>query len=224
VTYWFPAYGHPEGSVGDQPWFRVEGSWGYRAVGHPDGPSEEPCFRITRGRVQPTLSLPGPADAEVTFVVIGSFVYQAGGAGPPWFRVQASGSASFRDTAGRAPTESRGRPGPPPYPARGAAMRGTGPERGSSSASSGHPPFHHSYQDVNPPVDGCPACRSASICWVPGREGQTNYLCEACGRCWNRTSRGTVRVSPIDCPGCAHRATCFEHLRSEVAAFAWRPV
>jgi hypothetical protein len=217
VTYWFPAYGHPEGTVGDRPWFRVEGSWGYRAVGHPEGPSDEPCFRVTRGRVQPTLSLPGPADAEVTFVVIGSFVYQAGGAGPPWFRVQAS--ASVRDTTVRAPKDPR----PTADPAKEAAKPGTAPERGGSSRSPDHPPFHRSYQDVNPPVDGCPACGSSSICWVPGREGQLNYLCEACGRCWNRTSSGTVRVSPIDCPGCAHRAACFEHLRLEVAAFAWRP-
>ena len=102
-------------------------------------------------------------------------------------------------------------------------MHATMAEHGGSGSSRHHPPFERTYLDVNPAVDGCPACGSASICWVPGSEGQMNYLCEACGRCWTRTFNGTVRVSPVSCPGCAHRASCFENLRSEIATFAWHP-
>ena len=84
TTYWFPAQGHPDGLSPD-PWFRVEGEWGFRASGHPEGESKDPCFKIVDDWAYPTFGLPNATDAS--FEVIGSFVYAAGIGGPPWFLI-----------------------------------------------------------------------------------------------------------------------------------------
>jgi hypothetical protein len=85
ATYWFPAYGHPDGAS-RRAWFRVESRWGYRADGHPEGESAEVCLEVTNGLVYPTV---GFADArEATFEIVGSFVYPIGSNGPPWFVVE----------------------------------------------------------------------------------------------------------------------------------------
>jgi hypothetical protein len=83
ITYWVPAYAHPDG-WSDAVWFRVVDGWGYRAEQNPAGASVHPCFQVVDGYAYPTLSLPG--DAVPTFQVVGSFVYQQAGGGP-WFRI-----------------------------------------------------------------------------------------------------------------------------------------
>lgn len=82
VNYWFPAYGHPEGTS-SQPWFRVVDGWGYRTEGNPAGLSASPIFRIIDGSVFPTLSLP---EDTPTFQIIGSFAYAKRGG--PWFSIE----------------------------------------------------------------------------------------------------------------------------------------
>jgi hypothetical protein len=82
VGYWFPWYGHPDGES-DAAWFRVVDGWAYRIDANPAGASESPTFRIIEGWAFPTLSLPGD---ELTFQIVGSFVYAEPGAA--WFRVE----------------------------------------------------------------------------------------------------------------------------------------
>jgi hypothetical protein len=82
VSYWLPHVGHPDGSSG-VPWFRVVDGWGYRADGNPAGASDTPSFRVIDGYAYPTLSLPGDVP---TFELIGSFAY--GPSGPAWFRIE----------------------------------------------------------------------------------------------------------------------------------------
>jgi hypothetical protein len=84
VRYWVPADGHPRGSS-TEPWFSFEGTEGWRATGHPQGASEDVCLRIVENWVWPVASLPGEGPR---FEIIGSFVYLAGAAGPPWFEVR----------------------------------------------------------------------------------------------------------------------------------------
>jgi hypothetical protein len=82
VSYWFPAYGHPEGAS-DVAWFRVIDGWGYRTTGNRAGASDSPCFRVIDGWAYPRLSLP---DDPATFQIVGSFAYrEQGGA---WFRIR----------------------------------------------------------------------------------------------------------------------------------------
>jgi hypothetical protein len=82
-NYWFPTYGHPDGSS-DVPWFRVVYGWGYRTDTHPAGASEFPCFRVVNGAAYPTLDLPGMSVG--TFVIHGSFAYNHD-RDAPWFRI-----------------------------------------------------------------------------------------------------------------------------------------
>ena len=85
ATYWRPAYGHPDGDSYDA-WFRIEGEWGYRASGHPEGATDEPCLRIVEGIVFATFGLPHD-EQDPCFEIIGSFVYAVGLAGAPWFYI-----------------------------------------------------------------------------------------------------------------------------------------
>jgi hypothetical protein len=63
-------------------------------------------------------------------------------------------------------------------------------------------------------IEQCPACRSARIEAVT-REVDAKYRCGDCGRCWTCVFAGVYRVNPVECPGCAHRDTCFELLRED---------
>src|SRR5712692_2485938 len=85
----------------------------------------------------------------------------------------------------------------------------------------GHPPFRQTAYLVGQPTDECPACGSGRMCWVTSGTLESNYLCEACGRCWTCGSVGVVRVSPLACPGCGHREACVEHLREEIPPWCW---
>ena len=84
TLYWFPTVAHPDGSS-RQPWFRVEGVWGYRASAHPEGASDAPCFRLIGRFCYPTFSMPNAQGAS--FEVVGSFVYVAGTTRGPWFLI-----------------------------------------------------------------------------------------------------------------------------------------
>lgn len=84
TSYWFPSDGHPDGESAHV-WFRLEGEWGYRANGPPEGPSVEPCLRVMGDRVYATLSFPGLA--EPLFEIVGSLVYPVGLVGPAWFTI-----------------------------------------------------------------------------------------------------------------------------------------
>ena len=85
-VYWCPSYGHPDGDS-DDPWFRVEGEWGFRASGHPEGASSTACLRIVEGLVYPTFGLPR-GEQGPCFVVVGPFVYEVGVLSAPWFHVE----------------------------------------------------------------------------------------------------------------------------------------
>jgi ribosomal protein S27E len=87
-----------------------------------------------------------------------------------------------------------------------------------------HPPLHQTAYLQGHPADECPGCESGQICWVTNRNSESNYLCEACGRCWTADSVGVVRVDPLACPGCAHRDACFDKLRTEVPPWWWLPI
>src|SRR5579859_924109 len=84
-------------------------------------------------------------------------------------------------------------------------------------------PFPRTTYPSSHPADECPACHSESMCWVANGDLDYNYLCDACGRCWALGPPGAVRVSPVSCPGCQHRAACFDQLRQEIAACWWVP-
>lgn len=84
VTYWLPATGHPEGCSAT-PWFRFEGEWGYRTSGHPAGASDEACLRLAGRIVHTLVSL--PSDLEVSFEIVGTWVYPAGDLTMPWFSI-----------------------------------------------------------------------------------------------------------------------------------------
>jgi hypothetical protein len=81
-SYWFPAYGHPDGAS-PVPWFRVVDGWGYRTEHNPAGESQSPSFRLVDEWAYPTLALPG---TQPTFQVVGAFVYAEHGA--PWFQTR----------------------------------------------------------------------------------------------------------------------------------------
>jgi ribosomal protein S27E len=87
----------------------------------------------------------------------------------------------------------------------------------------GHPPFRQTGYLLGQPADDCPACGSPQMCWVTSQNLDSNYLCEACGRCWTFETAGVVRVSPVRCPGCGHREACFEQLRKEIPPWWWLP-
>src|SRR5690348_147007 len=52
-SYWFPAYGHPDGAS-PVPWFRVVDGWGYRTEHNPAGESQSPSFRLVDEWAYPT--------------------------------------------------------------------------------------------------------------------------------------------------------------------------
>jgi hypothetical protein len=83
-SYWFPAYGHPEGAS-EVAWFRVADGWGYRTPGNPAGESTEPSFKVRDDSAYPAL---GSREPAATFTILGSFVYHR--SGPPWFRITGS--------------------------------------------------------------------------------------------------------------------------------------
>jgi DNA-directed RNA polymerase subunit M/transcription elongation factor TFIIS len=86
-----------------------------------------------------------------------------------------------------------------------------------------HPPFRKTAYRFGHPADECPVCGSGQMCWVTTESRESHYLCEACGRCWTFETAGVVRVSPVNCPGCGHRETCFERLRMEIPPWSWLP-
>ena len=85
----------------------------------------------------------------------------------------------------------------------------------------GHPPFRQTAYLPGHPADECPACGSGQMCWVTNQSLESNYLCEACDRCWTFDSIGVARVNPVGCPGCDHREACFEQLREEIPTWWW---
>ncbi len=70
------------------------------------------------------------------------------------------------------------------------------------------------------PLEACPACGSGDLIAVAA-EDETNFLCEACGRCWHVELARVSRVDPLPCPGCPHRSRCLERLREDEPG--WRP-
>jgi transposase-like protein len=57
------------------------------------------------------------------------------------------------------------------------------------------------------PVGHCPSCRSEQLRTVTNGI-ETNFLCDACGSCWNVSFARVSRVDPVTCPGCAHARRC----------------
>jgi hypothetical protein len=105
-------------------------------------------------------------------------------------------------------------------PTMGASAHGV---RDMATGLLGYQPFPQTAYLAGHPTDECPACGSGEMCWVTNRDDQSNYVCEACGRCWTVGSVGVVRVNPVVCPGCGHREACFEQLRQEIPPWGWLP-
>ena len=79
---WRPWVGHPDGAS-HIPWFRVTDGRGCRTQGHPDGASTAASFDVVDGWAHPTTEIDGQLP---TFEIVGSFAYVPHGAA--WFHVR----------------------------------------------------------------------------------------------------------------------------------------
>jgi hypothetical protein len=90
ASAWYPVYSHPLG-VSVEPWYRVGDALVFRLVGHPDGPSSLPCFRLREGHAYATEHHEAGASILPWYDVRGSLVYPAVGhpqgvSHTPWYQ------------------------------------------------------------------------------------------------------------------------------------------
>jgi hypothetical protein len=67
---------------------------------------------------------------------------------------------------------------------------------------------------LGPPLERCPACGADRLVAVLDVD-ETNFLCQACGRCWHVEFGCVSRVDPLTCSGCRHRGECLARFADE---------